>query len=87
MPLKSINLKTFIIRVNMLFRQGGVTVCESNVFLKKNESEEILLEDVEILRPEGDEIYLANIHGEEKRLKARLVLVNFSEHKAILSQD
>jgi len=62
-------------------------MCESNVYLKKGDGEEQVLADVEIMRPEGDMIYLANIHGEEKRIKARLLAIDFSEHKAWLVED
>jgi predicted RNA-binding protein len=61
-------------------------MCESNVYMKKGEKEEKVLEDVEVLRPEGELIYLANIYGEEKRVKARLVSIDFNEHKVLLAE-
>ncbi len=62
-------------------------MCEAIVYIRKGDKEETLLEEVEILRPEGDQFYLANIHGEEKRVKARLVTIDFVEHKAVLAED
>lgn len=62
-------------------------MCESNVFMKKGDTEEKVLEEVEILRPEGDVIFLANIYGEQKRVKARLVSIDFTEHKVLLAQE
>lgn len=60
-------------------------MCEANVYIKKGDGEQTVLEDVEILRPEGEHIFLANIHGEQKRVKAKLVSIDFVEHKVILS--
>lgn len=62
-------------------------MCESNVYLRKGDEEEKVLEDVEVLRPEGDVIFIANIYGEQKRIKARLVSINFTEHKVLIAQD
>jgi predicted RNA-binding protein len=63
-------------------------MCESNVYILKGDNEEKVLEEVEILRPEGEGvIFLANIYGEQKRIKARLVSVDFTEHKVLLSED
>ena len=62
-------------------------MCESNIYMRKDGEEEKILEDVEILKPEGDIIFLANVYGEQKRVKARLVSINFAEHKVILAED
>ena len=61
-------------------------MCESNVFIVKDGREEKVLEDVEILKPEGEFFLLANIHGEQKRVKARLLSVDFTAHKVLLSE-
>ena len=70
-----------------LVLHGGSGMCESNVYMKRGDKEETVLEDVEILRPEGDMLYISNIYGEEKRLRARLVTVNFTEHKVVLAEE
>ena len=62
-------------------------MCESNIYMRKDGEEEKILEDVEILKPEGDIIFLANVYGVQKRVKARLVSINFAEHKVILTED
>ncbi len=62
-------------------------MCESNVYIKKGDEEEKVLQDVEILRLEGDVLFIANIHGEQKRIKARLVSIDFTEHKVLIAQD
>lgn len=63
-------------------------MCESNVYIRRGENEEKVLEEVEILRPEEEGIiFLANIYGEQKRIKAKLVSIDFTEHKVVLSED
>ena len=63
-------------------------MCESNVYIRKGDVEEKLLEDVEILRPEGEGVFfIANIYGEQKRIKAKLISIDFTEHKVLLSED
>ncbi len=61
-------------------------MCESNVYLLKGGKEELLLEDISILRPEKDELYLQNIFGEEKRIKARIKELNLIAHRIILEE-
>ena len=62
-------------------------MCESNVYMKKGDKEEKVLEEVEVLRPEGEFIFLANVYGEQKRVKARLLSINFTDHKVLLQED
>jgi predicted RNA-binding protein len=54
--------------------------------MKMGDGEEKVLAEVEILRPEGDIIFLANIYGEQKRVKARIVSIDFTEHKVLLAE-
>jgi predicted RNA-binding protein len=61
-------------------------MCETHVYLVKEGREELLLEDVSILRPEGAEIYLQNIFGEQKRVKARIKEMNLISHRLLLEE-
>ena len=61
-------------------------MCEANTYLLKDGKEELILEDLVILRPELDGIYLQNIFGEQKRVKARIKELNLVEHRVILEQ-
>jgi predicted RNA-binding protein len=63
-------------------------MCESNVYIRRGDVEEKLLEDVEVLRPEGEDVFfLANIYGEQKRVKAKLISIDFTEHKVLLGEN
>ena len=61
-------------------------MCESNAYMMKEGKEELILEDVMILRPENGELFLQNIFGEEKRIKARIKEMNLVDHEIILEE-
>jgi len=62
-------------------------MCEASVFREKNGKEELVLADVEVLRPEGDFIFLRNIFGEQKRVRARIREMNLVQHRILLDVD
>ena len=61
-------------------------MCETNAYLLKEGKEELILEDVSILRPEGGELHLQNIFGEQKRIKARIKEMNLIDHRLVLEE-
>jgi predicted RNA-binding protein len=61
-------------------------MCEANAYLLKEGKEELVLEDLMILRPEQEGLYLQNIFGEQKRIKARIKELNLVEHRIILEE-
>jgi predicted RNA-binding protein len=61
-------------------------MCEANAYLMKEGKEELILEDISILRPEKDELYLQNIFGEQKRIKARIKEINLIDHRILLEE-
>jgi predicted RNA-binding protein len=63
------------------------TMCEANAYLVKEGKEELILEDISILRPEKDELYLQNIFGEQKRIKAQIKEMNLIDHRIILEES
>jgi predicted RNA-binding protein len=62
-------------------------MCEANAYLVKEGKEELILEDISILRPEEEELYLQNIFGEQKRIKARIKEMNLIDHRIILEES
>jgi len=62
-------------------------MCEANAYLLKEGKEELIFEDLMILRPEQEVIYLQNIFGEQKRIKARIKEMNLVEHRVILEEE
>jgi predicted RNA-binding protein len=61
-------------------------MCEANAYLVKGSKEELILEDISIVRPEKDELYLQNIFGEQKRIKARIKEMNLIDHRIVLEE-
>jgi predicted RNA-binding protein len=61
-------------------------MCEANAYLAKEGDEELVLEDIMILRPEEGQIFLQNIFGEQKRIKARIKEMNLVDHRIILEE-
>jgi predicted RNA-binding protein len=63
---------------------GGGTMCESTAFLKKDGKEEMLLEDVVLLKPEGNKIILKNILGETREIEAVVDHIDLMGHRIVL---
>ena len=62
-------------------------MCEANAYLIKDGSEKVIMESVDIIRPEDDGIYLENIFGEPLKIKARIKEMNLVDHRILLVED
>ena len=61
-------------------------MCEANAYLRGHESEDILMENVDILRPEGNGLFLQNIFGDQKWIEARIEEMSLVEHRIVLTR-
>jgi predicted RNA-binding protein len=59
-------------------------MCEANAYLYRNGREELLLEDVDIMRPENGKFYLCSITGEQKVVEGRIKEISLLNHKIVL---
>ncbi len=59
-------------------------MCEAAAYILRNGQEELFLEDVDIIEPEGDSLRLVSIFGEQKIIKAAIKSLNLVNHKVIL---
>ena len=59
-------------------------MCEAAAYVLKNGREELVLQDVDLIEPDGDNLRLVNIFGEQKVLKASILSLNLVNHKVIL---
>jgi predicted RNA-binding protein len=59
-------------------------MCEATAYILKNGQEELLLADVDIVEPEGDELRVVNIFGEQRVIKAVIHSLNLVNHRVIL---
>lgn len=61
-------------------------MCEANAYVKNNGSQELLLESVDKITPEGDMLVLENIFGQRKMIKGRIVEMALVDHKIIIER-
>ena len=59
-------------------------MCEAAAYVLKNGQEELVLQDVDVIEPDGDNLRLVNIFGEQKVLRAHILSLNLVDHKVIL---
>ncbi len=59
-------------------------MCEAAAYVLKDGREELVLQDVDVIEPDGDHLRLVNIFGEQKIVKARIQSLNLVNHKVIL---
>ena len=61
-------------------------MCQSNAYLERDGQEELILEDVGLVRPEGGKILLISIFGEEELVDANIKMIDLLHHKIVLEK-
>jgi predicted RNA-binding protein len=61
-------------------------MCESNAYIVEDGKEQMLMESVDLLRPEGEGLYLRSTFGEQKTVAARIKELRLLDHKIILER-
>jgi len=59
-------------------------MCEAAAYILKDGKEELLLSEVDVIEPDGDNLRIINIFGEQKTVKASIHSLNLVNHKVIL---
>ncbi len=59
-------------------------MCEAAAYMLENGEERLRLEDVDAVEPEGDEVRLKSIFGEQVTVKAKLKSFSLVNHKIVL---
>ncbi len=62
-------------------------MCEANAYLMKEDREELIMESVDIVRPEGESIYIRDIYGDQRWIKGRIKEMNLVQHRIVLIED
>ncbi|MEW6600895.1 MAG: CooT family nickel-binding protein [Nitrospirota bacterium] len=62
-------------------------MCESNVYIEKDGKEELYLENVDILKPEGGKIFMRNLFGEQKTFEGSIKEISLIKHRILLKKD
>ena len=62
-------------------------MCEANAYLVQNGEEQLIMESVDVVRPEDEGIYLQDIFGGQRTVKARIKQMNLVDHKILLEEQ
>jgi predicted RNA-binding protein len=61
-------------------------MCEANAYIYREGKEELYLENVDIMKPEGGKIYLKNLFGEQKVFDGEIKEISLLKHKIVLEK-
>jgi len=61
-------------------------MCEANAYVMKGDEEKLFMESVDIIRPEREGVYIQDIFGEQRWLKAHIKEMNLVEHRIVLEE-
>jgi predicted RNA-binding protein len=64
-----------------------LAMCEANAYLLQNGEEQLIMESVDIVRPDKDGIYLQDIFGGQRTVKARIKEMNLVDHRILLEEQ
>ncbi|GLI33776.1 CooT family nickel-binding protein [Desulforhabdus amnigena] len=62
-------------------------MCEANAYLLKGDQQELIMESVDILRPEEGKVYIQDIFGGQRWVEGRIKEMNLVQHRILLTQD
>ena len=58
-------------------------MCEAAAYIVKDDREELVLEAVDVIEPEGDGYRIVSIFGEQKIVKGRIKSINLVNHRVV----
>ncbi|HOA36055.1 MAG TPA: CooT family nickel-binding protein [Bacillota bacterium] len=61
-------------------------MCQSSVYLVKDGREELVMEDVSVIKPQGEELLLVGMLGEKKQVKAKIKELQLMDHRILLEE-
>ncbi|MFH0730131.1 MAG: CooT family nickel-binding protein [Pseudomonadota bacterium] len=61
-------------------------MCEANAYLISGNEQQLIMEAVDTVEPEGEGLRLTSIFGDQKILKARISSLSLVDHKIFLTQ-
>ena len=62
-------------------------MCEANAYVIEDDTEQLILESVDLLEPcENGEYRLVNIFGEQRIVPHRLLRMNLVDHKILFTE-
>jgi predicted RNA-binding protein len=61
-------------------------MCEANAYIYHDGKEELYLENVDVMKPEGGKIFMKNLFGEQKTFEGEIREVSLLRHKILLEK-
>ena len=61
-------------------------MCETNAYIETDSGEELYLENVDILKPEGEKIFMKSLFGEQKLFEGSIKEISLIKRKIILQK-
>lgn len=61
-------------------------MCEANAYVYSDGTEELYLENVDIMKPEQGRIFLKNLFGEQKVFEGEIKEISLLKHKIVLEK-
>ena len=61
-------------------------MCELTVYLLDDDREELVMEDVATITPDGERLVLTDLLGQQKIVEAKLKELKLLEHKVFLTR-
>jgi predicted RNA-binding protein len=61
-------------------------MCEANAYLISGNEQQLIMEAVDTVEPEGEGLRLTSIFGDQKILKAKIFSLSLVDHKIFLIQ-
>ncbi len=61
-------------------------MCEANAYIYRDGSEELYLENVDVMRPEKGKIFLKNLFGEQKVFEGEIKEISLLRHRIVLEK-
>jgi len=62
-------------------------LCESNVYVRDDEGDRLVMEDAVLLEQDGGKVKITDILGEEKELEGDVEEVTFLEHRIVVREQ
>ena len=61
-------------------------MCEANAYIIDGNKEQLFMEAVDTVEPEGNQLRLTSIFGEQKFINARIQALSLVDHKVFLKK-
>lgn len=61
-------------------------MCETNVYIYKDGKEDLYLESVDVLIPEGGKVHLKNLFGEQKTFEGQIREISLLKRRILLEE-